>query len=274
MPAADAMARTPIVMVLTCAISPPQRLRSARSELAGAVPGVPVRVVDGLVEEDPAVDALFDAGRAQRLSKRPPTRREVAVYGTHRLAWQALLDSGRTTAIILEDDFKLVAPAALEALLAHLPGVLNSGLHMLKLFDYPRTRNGGWALERKFGDVSLVQWARPRAGMVGYLITAEGARRLLARERVFRVVDEDTKYFWELGLDIWSLRPLPVADGSDALGGSLLDAARNCTRRRRRLRRSLLGMVLTLHRRNRSRLAFLAAVLSTRNARLRRFATR
>ena len=261
----------PIVLILTCRISPGQRVKSALAEAARLFPGLTVEIVDGLVENDLEVDALFHPVAASWLSKRPPTRREVAVYGTHRLAWQTLLERGHRSAIILEDDFYATDPCLMGELVQTMPSVLASGLHILKLYDYPRVRNGGWALERYVGKLRLVQWARPRAGLVGYVLTAEGARRFLCRPRIFRVVDEDIKYFWELGLDIWSLRPNPVIDASYNLGGSLLEEVRLRSRSRRKFVRSFLGIVLSFHRRIRNRLAFLRSCIIHRDARIRRF---
>lgn len=269
--AAASALKPPLVLVLTCRHSPPDRIASARAQLLAILPDARVEVVDGLVDTDAATRKLIDPWRVKLLSKRPPTLREVAAYGTHRMAWARLVQSGEDCAIVLEDDFAIIDPDQLRALVASLPGVMALQIDMLKLFDFPRAAAGGWALTRNLGPLTLCRWASPRAGLVGYVLTADGARRFLSRSRVYRVVDEDIKYFWELGLEIWSLRPGPVIDASARMGGSLLEQTRLDVRRQRSLRRSLHGMVLALHRRLRNALAFGWACLALTDAKLQRF---
>jgi len=93
---------------------------------------------------------------------------------------------------------------------------------------------------------------------VGYVLSRNGARKLLAKEKLFRQIDEDFKHPWEFGLDIWSLTPNLVTENSRALGGSLLEAERLAIKRTHRsfvismkgnyltVRRKLLGLCYTL----------------------------
>ena len=118
------------------------------------------------------------------------------------------------------------------------------------------------------GGVPLVKWSAPTAGMVAYLISRAGARKLLARDRVYRQVDEDLKHYWELGLDIWSVPGNPVAEVSDKLGGSLIDDDRE-NLRNRVLARSLWGNVLTTERKIRTRLALAREAVARRGGRRR-----
>ena len=268
MPIIETPPENPLVLILSCRLSPPERVMSALAQTARLFPGAQVEIIDGLTAHDPRAVALLDGARSKRKTKRPPTPSEVATYGTHRLAWQRLLDTNRSHAIIFEDDFQIIDHPAFLALMVALPQILAMPMHMLKLFDYPRSNNGGLALCRIVEGLTLCQWARPRAGLVGYILTAEGARRFLSRDKIFRVVDEDTKYFWELGLDIWSLHPSPVADGSAAMGGSMLDHDRNISRSNRSLRRSLWGNALTIHRRAFGSVAFAWACILSRKTRL------
>ena len=46
----------------------------------------------------------------------------------------------------------------------------------------------------------IVNYAAPTAGMVAYLVSREGAQRLLSRRHVFRQIDEDTKHFEAMAL--------------------------------------------------------------------------
>lgn len=244
------------VLVLTCRLSPPGRVAHARAQAEALFgPGRAV-VIEGVIGSDPQVDALLDAPRARLLSKRPPGRGEIAAYATHRLAWERLLAGGAGQALVLEDDFRAVDTGLVRAVAERAGDLLSGGANIVKLFDFPRDRRARNAcIRRRVAGIPLVKWRHPRAGMVAYLISREGAARFLARRAVFRAVDEDIKHFWELGLDVWSVPGNPVVDASAELGGSLLEEARQAGRRRGPLR-SLHGLVLSAHRDWRTRQAF------------------
>ena len=125
--------------------------------------------------------------------------------------------------------------------------VLGDGRDIVKLFDFEKKGANRPAFECRAGGVRLVKWQAPTAGMVAYLIARSGATKLLARDKIFRQVDEDLKHFWELGLDVWSVPGNPVAEVSEHLGGSLIDRER-ASLRNRALGRSLWGNVLTAER--------------------------
>lgn len=245
----------PDVLVLTSRASPAARLRSAMAQATSIVDASRVRVVDGATPTDRIVAGLYDAKAARRWSKRPPISAEIAAYATHRMAWQALLENGGAWALVLEDDFRVRDGEALRRVIAAAAELLSDGRHMVKLFDLPGEREKGRAIARTVAGIGIVKREHVRAGLVGYLISREGASRFLSRTRVFRVVDEDIKYYWELGLDIWSLAHNLVADGSADLGGSLIDDARNASRKRS-FWRSMKGNMLAAHRDWRSRRSF------------------
>ena len=100
----------------------------------------------------------------------------------------------------------------------------------------------GLAALTRSGDLDIVSYAEPGAGMVAYLVNRDGARKFLSREFVFRQIDEDTKYYWELGLTVLSVSPNLVTEISGEMGGSLLHQAREELRALRSLRRSLKGL--------------------------------
>lgn len=234
-------------MILTCTASPPDRLPSALREARSLVPAERIVVVDGMVASAPDVRANFDARRARLHSKWVPTSGEIAAYETHRRAWRRLLDGPWLQALVVEDDFRVRHPALVAACLANATDLLGDGRDIVKLFDFPRHGPRGKAIVADAAGIPLVKWGHPRAGMVAYLISRAGAAKFLARQRFFRVVDEDIKYFWELGLDIWSLPVNAVVDASHELGGSTIDEERRGIRRRSPLR-TLHGMAISVHR--------------------------
>lgn len=243
---ADQVPAAPDVLVLTSRASPAARLRSAMAQAAAIVDPSRIRVIEGATPTDGIVADLYDAKAAWRWSKRPPISAEIAAYATHRMAWQALLDGGGAWALVLEDDFVVLDEAALRAVIA-AGELLSTGRDIVKLFDLPGERVKGRTIVRTVAGIGIVKREHVRAGLVGYLISRDGAARFLSRRHVFRVVDEDIKYHWELGLDIWSVTENLVADGGADLGGSLIDDARKASRRRS-LRRSIKGNLLAAHR--------------------------
>lgn len=241
-----------LTLVVTCRISPRQRIDSALRKIAELNVPLKVEVIDGLVAQDAEVDMLYDARRNRLGMKRPLTRVEVAVYGSHRCAWEELVRSGRPAALILEDDFAIRDQTTFLSAIQNSAKILGTQRDVVKLFDFEKKKANRVLIQHEVEDVTLVKWSSPTAGMVAYLITREAAQKFLSRSKVWRQIDEDTKYFWELGLDIWSVPDCPVVDDSNALGGSLIESARqqNC---KRRLLRSLWGNVLAVNRRLRTR---------------------
>lgn len=243
----DTRSRRPAVILLTCKLSPAQRVAHAHTEILRHFSSDQVEVVDGFVSDDMEVDQIFDQKKARFWSKRILSRGEIATYATHRLAWQKLLDDGHDVVLILEDDFRLEDPDLVRKALNEAPSLLADGRHMIKLYDYPRDRSPDIGIRIQVGAIPLVKWQRTRAGLVGYILSREGAKRMLERPKIFRVVDEDIKFFWELGIDIWSIPGNPITEIANNLGGSLLEDERQ-KNRRRSLSRSLKGMLLSVHR--------------------------
>ncbi len=247
-----------LVLILTCDRSPPERLVSAHGQLTTPGRALDVRVINGHLAGDPVVDELHDPGSARWRTKRPMSRTEVAIYAGHRRAWQTLLDSDAPFALFLEDDFTVADAQRFVSVLRGAQSLLSDGRHVVKLFDFEKQRPTMAAMSRVIADVEIVRWQSPTAGMVAYLISREGARRFLRRKRIFRPVDEDLKYWWELGLDVWSVPGNPVVEASAQLGGSLVEADRE-QMRSRTFGRSLWGNLLTLDRKLRNSLHMASA---------------
>ena len=218
------------------------RRRSAQAQLDAI--DWPFRFVEGYASGSPEAMALYCARLNRRRSKRPLTAGEIAAYASHRLALRMFLDGGAPFGLILEDDFGIAEP---DRFAARVANILEAPVrwHFLKLFDY---QPGPIAQRRPAGDLDIVHYAEPGAGMVAYLVNREGARKFLARELVFRQIDEDTKFYWELGIRVLSVSPNPVTEMSDRIGGSLIEAERLRLRTARTLRRSLKGLRIVIDR--------------------------
>lgn len=241
-----------LVQIITCRETSDRRLDTALRTLETLDRSLEIEIVSGFVGEDPIIDTLYDGELNGRYAKRPISRTEVAVYASHRLAWNRLLESGHAGALVLEDDFRLRDPEKVLRIIDCRSDVLGDGRDIVKLFDFEKRGPNRPAFERQAGGIDLVKWRAPTAGMVAYLISRNGAQKFLARQRVFRQVDEDTKYFWELGLDIWSVPGNPIGENSGELGGSVVDARREAMKTRS-LARSVWGNWITVDRKVRTR---------------------
>lgn len=136
---------------------------------------------------------------------------EIACFLSHRLAWQALVDSGAEQGVILEDDAVLRAPFA--ASLARLVEV-ETGWSFVQLHSHGRPEPGAPFLDRR---------RLPQVEMVGQVVKAEAARALLrASERFDRPVDSFIQMTWRTGVPIHHLGEPVVANGGIGLGGSTI----------------------------------------------------
>lgn len=204
----------------------------------------PFSFVEGLTVHDPETTRLYDAELNRKRSKRPLAPTEVAAYASHRKALSQLLESDAEVALVLEDDFRLTEPNAFQSRIAAL-WQSPVDWDILKLFDFSQRR----AVESvAVGDMAIVSHGSPTAGMVGYLITRRGAERLLSRNMIYRQIDEDIKFFWELGLRVLSVHPNLVSEISDQLGGSLIERQRSEVKLKRGWVASLKGLGLTIGR--------------------------
>jgi glycosyl transferase, family 25 len=247
MPTHNSAPESPLVLVATCSLSPKERLISARQQINALFGACNLQIVDGYIETDPIIDTIIDRRKMALFTKRPMTRSEIATYATHRLTWETLLQSEAEYALVLEDDFQFVVPQTVKSCFDYAGQFFATGCDIVKLFDFPKVSKCVIAVRRSFPNLDLIKWERPHAGMVAYLISRKGAEKLLSRKTIFRVVDEDTKFYWELGLDIWSVPGNPVTDASANLGGSLLENDR-LESKKRSILLSFHGLCLAIYR--------------------------
>ncbi|MEL6920008.1 MAG: glycosyltransferase family 25 protein [Pseudomonadota bacterium] len=237
------------VYIVTCSGSPRERVEHALRQTEAYREIWDISVIDGYTPDDDIVSDLYDAQSNQWLCKRPMSSGEVAIYASHRKAWQTLLASGEDAALLLEDDFTFKDPTPAKELTKHWDAAAASDhlLDMVKLFDFERHRPRVEIASLDIGPLRASRWRDPTAGAVAYVFTKKAASNLLSRRRVFRPVDEDMKYFWELDLNIWSVRDGGIEEASEALGGSIVGGQRTRLRKSTRFR-SLYGNLLTAHR--------------------------
>ena len=220
------------------------RSRSAALQLNSI--GLDFEFVEGCLPGDPLVSASYDKTLNYRHMKRPLSPGEVAVYLSHRRALEAFLKTDAEVSLILEDDFGLVDP---DHFIENVATISRAPIRwdLVKLFDFQGPKTPRACLD--LGRVSIVEHNSPTAGMVGYLVRRSGAEKLITRPILFRTIDEDTKFYWELDLYAYSALPNLITEISHELGGSTLESGRQRLRDDRSFSRSFRGMRIKFFRR-------------------------
>ncbi|MEX3007446.1 glycosyltransferase family 25 protein [Hoeflea sp. TYP-13] len=211
--------------VLTFEGAGQRRRSSAGAQMRVIAPEIDWQFVSGFNPDDTRLEQHYDTELNRKYSKRPLSQGEIAVYAGHRKMMQMFLESGNPFGLFFEDDFGNLGSAwHWRHLIANIGAVMADG-DMLKLFDFGPPRNG-FVTKRNHGPIELIKPRSVGAGAVAYILSRQGAAKILSRERIYRQIDEDIKYFWELGLDIWTARPSLVGEISASLGGSFLEDGR------------------------------------------------
>ena len=134
----------------------------------------------------------------------PMTPGEVGCYASHLFAYRNILDDGQEAAVILEDD-SLLADDFPQAAAAAI-----------------RAARGGWDIihltsTRECVPVaslgngrSLVRYSRLPMRAAAYVISRQGAKKLLRSCERRRPIDMEFRYAWVAGLDILGVAPPPV----------------------------------------------------------------
>ena len=132
---------------------------------------------------------------------------ELGCYASHMCCWSMLLACGVDYALILEDDASL--PANLATIVAATLHALPVGWDYVNLCSVP---SRAVKVLANIDDAhSLVRCSRLPHGAVGYLLSHEGARKMLAgRPRSFPV-DTDFRSPWLFAMDSFAVVPPPIA---------------------------------------------------------------
>lgn len=231
----------PLCYVLTAPTGSEKRKQSAQVQLEQV--GIAHSLVYGFGPESDSVAQSYSKLKNLVLSKRSLTPGEVAVYLGHRKIWDMIARSKQGCGLVFEDDFGFSDSVAVADRIRRATRHLDH-FDLIKLFDFqPRAP----LMTIQEGDFRIAVHTRPNSGMVGYLITAECCRKLLKRRYVFRPVDEELRYWFQLGIRIGSVEPNLVFDNGEGLDGSLLDEERERIRGRKNRLRSIYGNFLTAY---------------------------
>jgi glycosyl transferase, family 25 len=177
----------------------------------------------------------YDAALNSSVFHKPLRPGEIGCYESHRAAWRRLLALGGRSLAVFEDDIEIDAPLApLLRAIERLPMPWD----MVKLFGREHERIA-WQ-QPLSAPSSVPSSASSRAALVGYsrvpshscayVVSREGARKLLAtRARFGRPLDVDLRHWWENGLVVLGVQPYPVRLAPAAGVPTIDDGRRGCS---------------------------------------------
>jgi glycosyl transferase, family 25 len=132
---------------------------------------------------------------------------DVGCFVSHYRVWRSLLASEHQQMLVLEDDVYVDWPAVIP----FLSRDLGENLHFLRLYAHRPaiSRELGWLCGRR-----VVQFLHYTYGMQAYLVTREGARRLIAAATpvIDRAIDDFIDRSWDHGIPNLCVFPFPVIE--------------------------------------------------------------
>ncbi len=167
----------------------------------------------------------YDEAGSRRYNGAPQIKSTMAGFASHYRAWQIIRDSGGS-AVVMEDDlaFQDGFVQALDLAAAQI-----EERHYIRLFALNRKRRA-LLIETLAGGFKLVCLTYRPIGTQAYLLSAEGAERLIAHaERWFQPVDDYLDCFWVHGLPPFAIQPYRIEHADE--GFSYLQSGREPYRR-------------------------------------------
>ncbi|WP_073065359.1 glycosyltransferase family 25 protein [Paracoccus solventivorans] len=237
-PARLIIARSPALSIhnpLVITIEPEDSPRRRRAVEEAAAHGLTPEFVMSIPKDDPRIAEIHDVKMNRRWRKHMMTPAEVSCYSGHRIAWKQIVEGGAPYRLVLEDDFEIVSLDALRRLERLAAERGDWDIIMLCRFN-PKGKYRVVASDQ----FQLRDYCYGPTSAAAYLVTQDGTRKLLSRERIFRPVDEDFINPWELGLRALAVSPDIVReyDRSDS------NIEQERTNRQRNLGRSLRDIFL------------------------------
>lgn len=181
-------------------------------------------VVHSATDGEKLTEDQIDCYRRNLLNPTYPFRlqpAEVAAFLSHRSCWQAFLDTEMDAALIVEDDAELC-----ETDFAAAFALGKAHIEQGDLIRFPlKLREKEKHIVAKGTHSRLMTTHSVGLGMVAYIVTRDGARKLLASTKNFdRPVDTYLQLSWHHKLRILTVWPSGVSEISKDLGGSLIHA--------------------------------------------------
>lgn len=188
-----------------------------------------ISAVDGRNLQEADIEKVFDSKQARKKYHYDLTKGEIACYLSHQLAWQRVVVQNLDFAVVLEDDVNI--GSHLRVVLEHI-NQLRLPWSLLKLAAPFKAQQ--YRALSSWKATKLVQYRRkPPMGAAGYAISRAGAAQLLKqRKRIFRPVDVDMQWLFELNIQCFGIVPY-VVDNTHQHGSDILSVeARQHVQRR------------------------------------------
>lgn len=188
--------------------------------------------VDGVYPKDftEAQAARYDRDRALAIYGIDMTKGEMACVFAHERALGLMIEHDQPVALILEDDITL--DDSLPEVLDQLVSVTTSPPWCVVRLDTSRKKAVGRAIQntKPVADLpvarKLYRLDTHILGSVAYVVTREGAKRILAGvERIFMPFDHMIDRYWENGIAPFIVFP-PVISHRDDLASEIGDRSR------------------------------------------------
>lgn len=168
--------------------------------------GTRVSAVVGKALTADEVNALYDEAKNKAKHHRPLSLGEIGCYASHRKIWQMMVEQNISQALILEDDVNI--EANINDVLASVDLLKN--WDVIKLSD---NRANKPAEETPLqNELSLVNYKRVPNCANGYLLSLQGANKLLSLAKVFRPVDIDMQFHSALKLNVVGIMPYAITE--------------------------------------------------------------
>ncbi|TMP37787.1 glycosyltransferase family 25 protein [Pseudoalteromonas rubra] len=152
------------------------------------------------------VTEWYDPAANLKRYHRHLTPGEIGCYISHYRVYEKVVNEQLPYALVLEDDLHI--EDSLAPLLALIPALKN--WDMIKLSD---NRANPFIDTLKLSDhFTLGNYKKVPNGAQGYLISQEGAKKLMRRKPFFRPVDVDFQFHGELELRIVGIKPYPISE--------------------------------------------------------------
>ena len=151
---------------------------------------------------------LYSAELNRHQYYKPLVDGEKGCYASHIAAWRQLLASEAPAMVVLEDDVVLDErfAEAVQAIVA-LEAAHGTGWDMVKLMG--RAQGEKLRAQRPLTTaLALIEYRRVPSFTAGYVVSREGARKLLTSRVPFgRPIDIDLRFWWENDLRILGVQP-------------------------------------------------------------------
>lgn len=159
--------------------------------------------VEGLAVPEPLRDYFFDGDGRPAAAL---TRGEIGCYASHLSVWRRVAAGEHPVTLVCEDDIRL--PDNFQAVLAAALEAAPAGWDVIRL-SAPSKRTL-WPIRQICDGHRLVHYSKIPPLLGAYLISQQGAEKLLKPGLRGRPVDLDMARPWEIGLHLYGIDPAPV----------------------------------------------------------------